>query len=113
MGVDLIGRRNSRFSAGAWDYCLEVAVAFGWKPAGTVTPLDFSGEWSGTYCSNDFQIVTDKDARALAAALHRAIFALSTNQTQTENQTKACKGGSVELLRELADFADEGTFAIL
>jgi hypothetical protein len=114
MSYDLIGRENTFFNNIGWHYCLDVAIAFGWKPAGTIAPLDFTGEWCGSYYGNDSQIVTDKDARALAAALYRAIYALSTGQDLTEDQAKLWDGDgeSIEALRRLADYAQGGTFAI-
>ena len=110
-----LGRENASFNNTAWHYCLDVAIAFGWKPAGTIAPRDFTGDWCGRYYGNDFQIVTNKDARALAAAVHRAVYALSTNQALTKDQAKACGEGDcedVDVLRKLADYAQGGTFAI-
>jgi hypothetical protein len=109
-----LGRENASFNNTAWHYCLDVAIAFGWKPAGTIAPRDFTGDWCGRYYGNDFQIVTNKDARALAAAVHRAVYALSTKQALTKDQAKVCDvdGESVYILRKLADYAAGGTFTI-
>lgn len=61
-------------SGGHWAVYLNVAEAFGWKPAGTVAPPgSASGKpWNGQYDSNDGQLVTDADAKSLAAILHSA-----------------------------------------
>jgi len=81
MGMDLLGRQgDARFSHGAWADCLDRAIAFGWQPEGTVAPQPWAwpGEkWGGSYLSNDYQHVTDQDARALGEALLRAADALS------------------------------------
>jgi hypothetical protein len=77
MGMDLLGEHgDERFNAFGWRECLERAVEFGWTPDGTVAPIDFPGEWKGGYCSNDYQMVTGRDARALGEALLRAVAAL-------------------------------------
>lgn len=74
MGVDLLSDHgDERFSAWAWDHCCERAIEFGWKPEGTVAAKEFPGEWSGGYGGNDFQMVTDSDARSLGEALQRAV----------------------------------------
>ena len=123
MGVDLIGHGGASFNWHRWRACLDVAVAFGWEPAGTVAPdprkwnglpvVAPEGDWNGTYCTNDYQEVTDLDARALGLALHRALAALSTGQTVTEEQANALRCGvSGNTLRELADYAAMGGFAI-
>jgi hypothetical protein len=76
MGMDLIGHGDARFSAAAWCDLLDLAFAFGWQPAGTTAPPDHEGPWCGTYCSNDYQAVSDRDAHAIAEALDRAIESL-------------------------------------
>jgi hypothetical protein len=35
MGVDLMGHGGESFNWHGWKYCLAVAEAFGWEPAGT------------------------------------------------------------------------------
>ena len=78
MGMDLLGTNgDERFSLSGWRMCLERAVEFGWNPEGTVAPKELVCEWNGGYHTNDFQLVTDRDARALGEALLRAIAALS------------------------------------
>ena len=78
MGVDLI-RNNEEmgFNWSGWRKILEIAFNHGWKPTGTVNDIDQDGkpiqDWSGTYFSNDYQYVTDEDAKNLAEALERAI----------------------------------------
>jgi hypothetical protein len=68
-----------------WGALLDLAAAHGWQPAGTVArasvrtsrrpwPHDrVLKHWRGHYDSNDAQIVTARDARALAAALGRSL----------------------------------------
>jgi hypothetical protein len=109
MDIDLIGRGES-FNWDSWRACLAVAVAFDWEPAGTAMPDD--NEWKGTYFSNDLQIVTDEDARALSLALYRALAALSTGQVRTEKQTKALRDSDASELRRLADVCATRGFLI-
>lgn len=78
MGMDLVSDHGEqRFTAMGWYMCLKYAIEFGWIPEGTAAPIDFPGQWQGDYCSNDFQRVTDSDARKLGEALLRAVAALS------------------------------------
>ncbi len=81
MGMDLISEHgNESFNNSAWRYCLETAERFGWKLEGTISgPHSHTTprEWGGHYFSNDYQVVTDRDARALGEALLRAIAALT------------------------------------
>ena len=122
MGVDLLGRHGDlSFNWDGWRGCLAVAVAFGWKPTSTVMPsprksnvLDDTDRknWGGSYFTND-QEVTDVDASALSLALHRALAALATGQTLTEEQANTLEGMTGGYaLRALADYSAIGGFAI-
>jgi hypothetical protein len=70
MGIDLIGRDRSYNWAG-WQQLYETGIKYGWRPKGTLPPGDFDGEWTGTYFSNDFQIVSAEDALAWGEAIER------------------------------------------
>ena len=66
------------FSRQSWAKALELARIYGWQPLGTKPPsmIDFyelGAEWSGTYLTNDGQVVKAEDARSLAAALEKAL----------------------------------------
>lgn len=95
MGVDLIGAGRSVFSANwsYWRHCLRIASAFGWVPAGTIAPEEWSGEesWCGTYFSNDLQKVLDHDAKSLAQALDHARDALANYDPLTADQMVALR----------------------
>ena len=75
LSVDLAGSGGDcRFSSCGWARLLALAERFGWEPAGTVPPQYVDGtpfytDWHGGYTSNDAQLVTDDDARNLAAVL--------------------------------------------
>jgi len=112
MGVDLIGHGGASFNWDCWRKCLDIAIAFGWQPAGTIAPPDYDGNWNGGYCSNDFQEVSDSDASRLGLALHRAVASVRTGQTLTEEQAKALDGMHIDVVCELADYAVSGRFAI-
>jgi hypothetical protein len=87
MGMDL--GRGLSLNWHAWRYCLETAKTFGWVPQGTelrhcpygreITEAE-KQEWSGTYFSNDWQWVTDEDAREMAKALRRAIARMENDE---------------------------------
>ena len=74
MGVDLLGVGRS-YNCAAWREFYEIGIAFGWKPKGTLPPVDYPEEWCGTYFSNDLQIVSAEDARAWAAAIRKFLRA--------------------------------------
>jgi len=77
-----------------WGDYLDVAVAFGWEPAGAFFKCDEGGHGehpSGSYFGNSFQIVTDGDARAMAAALNRAVAAINAGSPMTDNQALVLK----------------------
>ena len=87
MGYNLIGAHNDfRVGSGTWGRILRVALDHGWEPAGTLAPNigshdengewvpdDIGSAWDGTYFFNNYQIVTEEDAAALANALERAL----------------------------------------
>jgi hypothetical protein len=115
MGVDFISDHgDTSFNWPAWRGCFELALAFGWKPAGTVAPCDYDGpgRWDGTYFRNDLQAVTDEDASALAVALRRALAAQRAG-TLTAEQAKAWACEDVDVVGRLAEYAEKGHFAIL
>jgi hypothetical protein len=113
MGVDLISDHGEiSFNWAYWGRCLEIAKTFGWSPAGTIAAEEFIGDWSGTYFTNDQQIVTDDDARSLAIALYRAATALMGKKL-TQEQAGVCGDITAEALFVLADYAVLGGFMIL
>jgi hypothetical protein len=124
MGMDLLGNHGQEwFNMSAWGWCLQRALEFGWEPEGTVAPTHWSGECDGKdYFCNEWQTVTDRDARALGEALVRAIATLSARvdvqKTSTEelNTSLFVKEEPVDAeiacLRRLADYALKGGFVI-
>jgi hypothetical protein len=102
MGYYLIGRQGRRLdmSVHGWRFCLDAARMYGWESEGTRASTwgtwsaegTFTSFWTeemarnwaeqyredkySSYFSNDCQEVTEADARALAAALDRAVAAL-------------------------------------
>lgn len=111
MGVDLIGRGMS-VNWNGWHQMLALAAAFGWDPQGTMAPDDFERQWDGTYCSNDFQRVTDADARNIGLALHRALDAARNEMPLTQDQEEALNGVDLSYMRELADVMHSPGFTI-
>jgi len=67
-----------KFSRQSWAKALELAQLYGWRPKGTQPPPEhdfrmLSADWSGTYLTNDGQIVKAEDALSLSQALSRAL----------------------------------------
>jgi len=67
-----------KFSSQSWAKALELAQFYGWQPMGTRPPsiYDFqslNADWSGTYLTNDGQIVKTEDAKSLAYALQKSL----------------------------------------
>jgi hypothetical protein len=97
-GHDILGRDwDFRCSTTFWEECLSLAEAFGWERAGTVAPAtchqgDCHDSWDGNYRTNDYQQVTDDDARAFAAGLKRAIDAVMKEPSLNVAQTRTING---------------------
>jgi len=81
MGYDLSNSAGAyvRFTGSGWDLALAVARHYGWEPAGIPKPATWDekehGPWEDEYWMNAGQEVTAEDARALTAALDRAVAA--------------------------------------
>jgi hypothetical protein len=104
VGIDLIGHGGAHFGWDTWRSCLELAKTFGWRPAGTIAPPENEHDW---------QEITDTDARALGAALYRAVAAVEAGQILNEEQETLLKNcWNVSQIRELADHAIMGHFSI-
>jgi hypothetical protein len=81
MAYDLFNQSTEvcrKLSSQSWAKALELAQFYGWQPMGTRPPLihDFHGlnaDWSGTYMTNDGQIVKTDDATSLAYALQKSL----------------------------------------
>lgn len=149
MGFDLSGAGGALYlNRSSWSHCLRMADAFGWEPEGTEAPkltmydpdrgsVALTGswvKWDGGYFTNNYQGVTDTDAKALAAALDRAITAVETGAELSAEQREAFTDESDDLpiptwvvqafnivdpplfdtriLRVLADYARQGAFLI-
>jgi hypothetical protein len=111
MGYDLHNKHGDYFRANIarWPFLLDTARKHGWEPSGTLAPeYNEGGEttafdratWDGGYFSNDFQRVSDNDARNIAAALRKA---LKTAEFSPEDEwylrhfIAYCQNGSFEI----------------
>lgn len=130
MGYDLRNEQGNYFgvNGNAWDHCFEAAIAFDWKPAGTLPPEDefeFECRWSGRYFGNDYQRVTDEDARKFAAALRKAIAAaigVKKDEAVTvefrdwnylsARARNAAKNLNVRFVSAFAEYCEKGGFRI-
>ncbi len=107
--------------------CIVLARGFGWKPMGTVDPSDDPqlgwdpewGAWPGYYCRNHNQMVKEDDARAFSKALFRGLEMIAGKQLTPEdwealkkNCPKSSDESFLSLVREVAEFAAEGSFRI-
>lgn len=84
MGMRLTSHADNTwfdFTTVEWHKLIELAQEYGWQPAGTQLDED---NWSGTYLSNDGQIVTQNDALALGNALSAAAAAIGTEVTKAK-----------------------------
>lgn len=85
MSFELVNQSTEicrTFSRQTWAKALELARLYGWQPMGTEPPTilelyALNAEWTGTYLTNDGQVVRAEDARALAAALERSLDRIS------------------------------------
>ena len=123
MGYDLMGAHDTwRFQIGAWRPVLNFAIEHGWQPEGTKAP-DYCGlygmqpaeaeahrlSWDGGYYGNDWQEVTDSDARALGEALLRGVAAAEAQERKKPTKWPDDWFRNVE---KLADFVLKGGFLI-
>jgi hypothetical protein len=110
MGVVLVGHGEESFNWSAWRALFQIAVSFGWKPAGTLPPEDSNGVWNaGIFPTILRQSPTPMPAHLLA--LNRALSAMTVEQSLTEEQSRNLHGMS-EQIRRLADFCSRGGFLI-
>lgn len=138
MGFDLSNKSGGyqRFNGAGWGLALSVAEHYGWKPAGTPRPGgwdDADGPWEGEYAIQAGQWVTAEDAVAFAEALDRAVAAddfvqvaqqgIDELNAELVNAIPRAKSDVKPLppdgaekfrnrLKELAEFARQGTFVI-
>ena len=57
-----------------WIFYLNFADCYGWKPQGALPPKDYDDNtWHGRYDSNEGQIVSSGDSKAISDALNKAI----------------------------------------
>jgi hypothetical protein len=97
MSFEILGSTGEDWSCPQlmWESYLDLAEAFGWKPEGAFFKCDpqtgFGPYPSGSYTCNDWQIVTDDDARAMAAALNRAIAKINAGAPMTDEHVEVLK----------------------
>ncbi len=124
-------RLRGHLYARNWPECFRLAVAFGWKPAGTHPPQPMrEGEhedpnWSCSYFAHDYQVVGDDDAKKLSYFIYRAVEAiverkeLSPEQKQVIEEIGFEVEAGIHQVRELAaaleiaDYAEQGPFSII
>jgi hypothetical protein len=139
MGVDLFNRfgEGLNYNWTGWGLLTRLAERYGWIPMGTEYPPfeeayntreDYDEgrrAWSGGYYSNDTQIVTADDARALAHALERALLdvpdeepseksnAGTAAESPEETDVQCCAGATNKAwVQEFIEFARCGSFQI-
>src|SRR4051812_43009313 len=92
MSYELLGSTGKYWTCHqlAWRDYLMVATAFGWAPDGAFNG-HFGEHPSGSYLGNDWQQVTDDDARAFGAALNLAVAAINAGSAMTNAQVTVLK----------------------
>jgi hypothetical protein len=96
MGYDILSNSGKYFGCQqcTWPNYLRIATAFGWISAGAFFKNDeggFGAHPSGSYLGNDWQQVTDDDARAFGAALKLAIAMINAGLPLTDDQITKLK----------------------
>jgi hypothetical protein len=120
MGVDLNGCNETvHLNWACWRHLLKMAHEFGWQPAGTEEPTWPQGlgpkpilgaKWYGGYFTNDFQKVTDSDARQIGIALLRSVLAKATKKY--DEKAKMVDEMNIETVLGFATFALTSGFTI-
>jgi hypothetical protein len=82
-----------KFSKQHWAKALELARMYGWQPMGTLSPsehnfYEIGADWSGTYLTNDGQMVKAEDAYSLAAALEKALDDIPDDKVKIDWSSK-------------------------
>jgi hypothetical protein len=101
MSYEILGNDGEYWTCGdsAWRDYLKIETAFGWVSEGAFfknDELGFGPHPSGSYLGNDWQLVTDDDARAFGAALHLAILNVNAGAPMTDNQVTALKAFEIK-----------------
>lgn len=118
--------KNFRFTCFSWRKVLDLAYRHGWKPKGTKPSEIFkiSGwdphkhKWCGTYFSNDWQLVDEKDAKNLAGGLKKALKEVSNNRINLKDVDKITSleywsgKENKEYIKKFIDFCESGGFYI-
>jgi hypothetical protein len=96
------------WNAFSWIKLLRLAQNYGWQPAGTtISAAELksmpNGKWDGNYTTNDRQIVSAADAKALASALDRAIKDIPSDDVIA--QYRAPSGG-IQILPNPPEISD-------
>ena len=94
MSYEILGSNDKYWTCHqyAWRDYLKVATAFGWAPEGAFFKCDeggFGEHPSGSYLGNDWQTVTDDDARAMATALNLAVATINAGSQRTDDRSPA------------------------
>jgi len=130
MGYDLYSLTTSNDihpNQSTWWSVLRLATQYGWEPMGTEKPTwEFyegfcSGDWDGTYFSNDGQTVSSVDAQGIADALELALAEirrpknLGEPKSESDSETDSVFSGpeGEELVKWVIDFCRKGAFVIL
>jgi len=121
MGMDLLGKKG-RFGLtwSGWTEILDLAHIYGWEPKGTVKSdiYDQNQKWSGTYFSNNWQLVTKEDAFNIANALRKALKDLKDKKIKTkeDKKTKSLSNwqrkGNIKVINDFIKFCESGSFEI-
>jgi hypothetical protein len=101
MSYEILGSNGKYWTChqSAWRDYLKLATAFGWAPEGAFFKCDevgFGAHPSGSYLGNDWQMVTDDDAHAMAAALNLAVAAINAGSPMTDNQAAVLKAFAID-----------------
>jgi hypothetical protein len=118
VSYDIMGHSGKSWTCNqwAWPEYLKIATAFGWVPEGAFFKSDEAGfgpHPSGSYLGNDWQQVTDSDARAFAAALLLAIATIKAVQPMTDRQLAALRAFKLDTSEPCFERKELGTGVLM
>jgi hypothetical protein len=133
MGIFLVRQNDeeTNFTWLAWERLLKLAIKHGWKPAGTIDPywgdpdgmhgmygvkssVNVQKTWCGTYCANEYQLVTREDAQAMCKALGKARQEIeaSLEQQNLDAVDERSLKIRLESIKDFLEFCQEEEFRI-
>lgn len=108
------------FSNIGWAFYLNIAIEYGWKEKGSLSPEGWKGQWNGAYDISEGQLVSEADAKSMASALEAYLGdpnKINVAKAMAKEFEKVCIPVDVdendrEFLTEYISFATKSEFRI-